>query len=59
MLTGATPLAASLKAALGNAELIPVRDGVVGAAVLGLLRAGVPVDREVFCRIGQSVTPLR
>jgi glucosamine kinase len=56
MLAGTSPLAASLKTALGDAELIPVRDGVVGAAVLGLLRAGIRLDRDVFFRIGRNVS---
>lgn len=59
ILADTTPFAACLKTALADAELIPVRDGVVGAAVLGLTRAGVHVDTEVFQRIGQSVMQQR
>jgi N-acetylglucosamine kinase-like BadF-type ATPase len=59
ILAGASPLAPLLKAELGQAEFIPVLDGVVGAAVVGLHRAGIPVDAAVFHRIKQSVAELR
>lgn len=51
--------AGPLEAASGGAELIPVADGIVGAAVLGLRQAGVSVDGELFSRIHKSVTRLR
>jgi N-acetylglucosamine kinase-like BadF-type ATPase len=35
-----------LRAAAGDAQLIPVADGVVGAAVLALRRLGIPVDAK-------------
>lgn len=54
-----SPVASALAAALGGTRLIPVRDGIVGAAVLGLTRAGVPVDSGVRDRIRNSVAELR
>lgn len=40
----------------GDAELITVSDGVVGAAVLGLRSAGVTVDETMFARLRTEVT---
>lgn len=57
-LAGTAPLA-DLLTTMGDAELLPVQDGIVGAAVLGLRRAGVHVDGEIFNRINQSVMRLR
>jgi N-acetylglucosamine kinase-like BadF-type ATPase len=51
-------LADPLKGVLGN-EVIPVSDGLVGAGVFGLRRAGIAVDRNVFRRIQQSVAASR
>jgi N-acetylglucosamine kinase-like BadF-type ATPase len=48
-----------LEAASGGAELIPVSDGVVGAAVLALRHAGVSVDDGMLDRIRQGVAELR
>jgi N-acetylglucosamine kinase-like BadF-type ATPase len=58
LLSAPANLAAPLKAILGN-EVIPVADGLIGAGVLGLRRAGVPVDANVFSRIQQSVPTSR
>ena len=52
-------VAAQLRAALGSEEVIQVEDGLIGAAVLGLRRAGIRVDQEVFRRLQQTVGPLR
>jgi glucosamine kinase len=49
------PVARALAAALPGAELIPARDGVVGAAVLALLRAGIRVDEDMQSRIARGV----
>jgi N-acetylglucosamine kinase-like BadF-type ATPase len=51
--------AAPLTAAAGGAELIAVPDGVVGAAILGLRRAGVVIDSELFSRLQRGVSELR
>lgn len=39
----------------GNATVIPVPDGVVGAAVLALREAGVDVDGELFEKVRASI----
>ena len=52
-------MARALASALTGAELIQARDGVVGAAVLGLTRAGVSVDAAMQDRIGRGVARLR
>jgi glucosamine kinase len=49
------PVASALAAALPGAELIPARDGVVGAAVLAMLRAGIRVDEDMQSRIARGV----
>ncbi|MEO6943710.1 MAG: BadF/BadG/BcrA/BcrD ATPase family protein [Lacisediminihabitans sp.] len=51
--------AEKLEVAADGAELIVVPDGVVGAAVIGLMRAGVSVDEEIFLRIQNGVELLR
>ncbi|GAB3038476.1 BadF/BadG/BcrA/BcrD ATPase family protein [Parafrigoribacterium mesophilum] len=56
---GGNPVAQSLASALGPAELIQARDGLVGAAVLGLTRAGVSVDAAMQDRIGSGVARFR
>lgn len=38
-----------------NADVVPVPDGVVGAAVLGLRGAGVTVDEELFATLQTEV----
>ncbi|MET4782743.1 BadF/BadG/BcrA/BcrD ATPase family protein [Glaciihabitans sp. UYNi722] len=48
-----------LEMAAGGAELIPVTDGVVGAAVLGLEHAGVDVDAQLFSRLRDDVARLQ
>ena len=40
-------------------SVITVTDGLVGAVVLGLRRAGVTVDDVVFARIEASLATLR
>lgn len=53
---GAPPaLGAPLRNALENAEVIRAHDGLIGAAVLGLRRAGVRIDEAVFRRLQESV----
>ena len=42
----------------GDAELITVSDGVVGAAVLGLRSAGITVDEALFARVRGEVNRL-
>lgn len=59
MLNGSASWADPLKEVLKEAELLPVRDGVVGAAVLGLLRAGIQVDAGIFARVGESICRLQ
>ncbi|HET9871020.1 MAG TPA: BadF/BadG/BcrA/BcrD ATPase family protein [Propionibacteriaceae bacterium] len=54
LLTAASPASSSFRAALGD-QRIPVRDGLVGAAVLGLRQADVMVDDEVFARIKSTL----
>lgn len=51
--------AGRLEAAARGAELIAVPDGVVGAAVLGLRKAGVSVDAGLLSRIQDDVSRLR
>jgi glucosamine kinase len=53
------PVAQALSSALRGAQLIQARDGVVGAAVLALTRAGVSVDAAMQDRIGRDVARLR
>ncbi len=43
----------------GGATVIPVADGVLGAAVLALRGAGVEVDADSFARLGEAVTAAR
>jgi N-acetylglucosamine kinase-like BadF-type ATPase len=52
-------LSAPLMAALGRDEVIQVEDGLIGAAVLGLRRAGIRVDGDVLRRLQQTVAPFR
>ncbi len=52
---GDPDLATRLATASG-ADLIPVPDGVVGAAVLTLRRAGVEVDAALFTRVRDAIT---
>lgn len=54
LLRAPADLAAPLKAVLGD-DVIAVADGLIGAGVLGLRRAGLAVDANVFRRIRQSV----
>jgi N-acetylglucosamine kinase-like BadF-type ATPase len=49
---------ARLSDAVGGAELIPVADGTVGAAVLGLRQTGVTVDDALFSRLRVGVAEL-
>jgi N-acetylglucosamine kinase-like BadF-type ATPase len=49
---------ARLSDAVGGAELIPVADGTVGAAVLGLRQTGVTVDDALFSRVRVGVAEL-
>lgn len=55
LLTGPPQLAALLNEGLGDADVIPVATGVVGAAVLALRRAGVDVDPALFERLRRDV----
>ncbi|GAA3859785.1 hypothetical protein GCM10022381_00570 [Leifsonia kafniensis] len=59
LLAATIPLGASLRAGLDNSPPITVTDGLVGAAVLGLRRAGIRVDENIFRRITGDVTALR
>jgi hypothetical protein len=52
-------LRAPLTTVLGDTDAIHVSDGLVGAAVLGLRRVGVPVDAVVFQRLHESVARSR
>jgi N-acetylglucosamine kinase-like BadF-type ATPase len=56
---GGNPVAQALASELSGAELIEARDGVVGAAVLALTRAGVRVDTAMQDRIGRGVAAFR
>lgn len=56
ILGSGNPVASALTAALPGAHLIPARDGVVGAAVLALMRAGIRVDAGLQNRIAHGVT---
>jgi N-acetylglucosamine kinase-like BadF-type ATPase len=55
VLSAPPPLGGPLRNALENAEVIRVNDGLIGAAVLGLRRAGVRIDEVVFRRLQESV----
>ena len=50
-----TELHSALIRLTGGAELIPVSDGLVGTAVLGLRDAGVTVDVALFARVRGEV----
>ena len=52
-------MAQALASELNGAELIEARDGVVGAAVLALTRAGVAVDTPMQDLIGRGVAAFR
>jgi N-acetylglucosamine kinase-like BadF-type ATPase len=54
-----TGAAEALRAVVGDAPLTSVRDGLVGAAVLGLERAGARVDADIFALIERSLAALR
>jgi glucosamine kinase len=54
-----TELAEPLHAVLAPAERIRVQDGIVGAAVLALRRAGTEVDRATFDRLRSGLAALR
>lgn len=54
-----TDLAGPLTSAMAGSEQIRVRDGIAGAAVLALLRAGAIVDRETFDRLREELAELR
>lgn len=54
-----SPLTASLALALGDAEIITVADGLVGAAVLGLTQAGIEIDARLFERLSRQVSERR
>jgi N-acetylglucosamine kinase-like BadF-type ATPase len=56
---GGNPVAQALASELKGAELIEARDGVVGAAVLALSRAGVRVDTTMQDRIARGVAAFR
>jgi glucosamine kinase len=58
LLDPSSPTADRLSDLLGP-RAVPAQDGVVGAAVLGLLRAGVHVDDAMFERLGRDVARLR
>jgi N-acetylglucosamine kinase-like BadF-type ATPase len=58
LLDPSSPVAERLSESLGT-QVLPARDGVVGAAVLGLLHAGVRVDDAMFERLGRAVARLR
>ncbi|WP_349897749.1 N-acetylglucosamine kinase [Parafrigoribacterium soli] len=49
----------SLADAACGAVLVPVVDGVVGAAMLGLREAGIEIDDALFSRVNDGVTELR
>lgn len=51
MLTAATDLAAHLVPTAAGRSVVPVPDGLVGAAVLALREVGVPVDEPMFARL--------
>lgn len=48
-----------LRAATGDAELIPVEDGVVGAAVLAFRHLGLPVDGAFHGRLTSEIQRAR
>jgi glucosamine kinase len=56
---GGNPVAKALASELKGAELIEARDGVVGAAVLALTRAGVTVDAPMQDLISRGVAAFR
>ncbi|WP_460578324.1 N-acetylglucosamine kinase [Glaciibacter psychrotolerans] len=58
LLAHRTPLGEALRAATDSAPLLSARDGIVGAAVLGLMQAGFPVDETIFRRITDDVAAL-
>jgi glucosamine kinase len=58
LLDPSSPTAGRLSDLLGP-QTVAAQDGVVGAAVLGLLHAGVPVDDAMFERLGRDVARLR
>jgi N-acetylglucosamine kinase-like BadF-type ATPase len=54
-----SPFEEGIRAIVGQAELIPVVDGTIGAAVLGLRRAGAAVTTERFERVRTTLASLR
>jgi glucosamine kinase len=59
MLSAPPELAAKLVPLAAGEVLFPVPDGVVGAAVIALDRAGTTVDEELFQRIRSGLAVLR
>jgi hypothetical protein len=55
----ATAVETSFRDRGGAGPVVRVADGVAGAATLVLRNSGVPVDPEVFTRIGTSLAALR
>jgi glucosamine kinase len=55
LLAAPPELRAALVPLTGDAEVVPVPDGVVGAAVLGLRSAGVVVDEALFASVRDGV----
>jgi N-acetylglucosamine kinase-like BadF-type ATPase len=51
-----TYLSRALATTLGDAEVVSVTGGVLGAAVLGLRNLGVEVDAELFDRLRQDLS---
>lgn len=48
-----------LSAAAGGARLVPVTDGLVGAAMLGLRSLGESADETAFARVSRALSPTR
>lgn len=48
-----------LSTAAGGADLVPVADGLVGAALLGVRALGGAVDDAVFARVAAALAPTR
>lgn len=56
MLSAPADLAADLVPPAGGRPVVPVPDGLVGAAVLALREMGVPVDEPMFARLRHGIT---
>lgn len=48
-----------LSDAAGGAEIVPVADGLLGAAMFGIRSLGVAVDDALFARVAHALAPLR